>query len=102
MYATSQINPIFEKINALGAASDPAQQASIDEIKAEIKALQDRDQRLILGTHEHRHGYSQYLFLVPRHQAFGEAQFEPFLQEEYEPDREERLNTDTMDEPEVI
>lgn len=125
MYSNSQVKNIFQLIGALQQEPSEALQAVIREsgvpsqalqalireeeerskalqgLIHEAAVLQGRDQRLMLGVHEHKHGDSLYLFLVPKINEFGSSEFEDRLQEDFDPERE-FLRVEKMDDPEVI
>ena len=111
MFASKQIEVLFDKIGSLensacreGCETDltVVDSVALYEVLKEVKRLKSLNQRLVIGRHEHRHGDSVYLFLVPQDIEFGEDNFEAFLQEEFEPDMEEFLSVETMDEPTII
>lgn len=111
MYAKSQLEALFAKIQALKdsaiTGSGPDAVATVDPqdlaaIFAEAKKLEALNQDLILGTHEHKHGESRYLFLVPAGTVFSEDDLEARLQEEFEPEHGEFLTVEKVDKPEVI
>lgn len=111
MFASNQIEALFEKIGNLNdSASSEGCEADLTvvdtvalyEVLKEVKRLKNLNQRLLLGHHQHRHGDSVYLFLVPQGIEFGEDDLEARLQEDFEPDREEVLSVETMDAPTII
>lgn len=111
MYAKSQLEALCAKIQALKdsaiTGSGPDAVATVDPqdlaaIFAEAKKLEALNQDLFLGTHEHRHGDSRYMFLVPAGTVLSENDFEARLQEAFEPELGEFLNVEKMDPPEVI
>jgi len=111
MFALGQIEALFEKIGILrdsasseGCEADLAvvDSVALVEVVQEAKRLKVLNQQLLLGRHEHRHGDSVYLFLVPAGVEFGEDEFGRRLQKDFEPDKEEFLSVEMMCEPTII
>lgn len=111
MFTSKQIQDLFDKIADLeGSASDESCEKGLTVVDSEAllavlleaKQLKRLNQRLVLGCHSHRHGDSMYSFLVPQGTVFERAELEANLQEEFEPDRDEDLTVQDMDEPVVI
>jgi len=111
MFATKQIQDLFDKIADLeGSASNEGcesdlvvvDSAALLAVLGEVFRLKRLNQRLVLGCHAHRHGDSMYSFLVPQGTVFERAELEANLQEKFEPDRDEFLTVQDMDEPKVV
>ena len=110
MYASKQLDPFFDLINKLHQSADATgcsddltvvSQAALLALHQEAVRLQGLNQRLVIGSHEHKFGESTYLFLVPQGVEFGEDDLEVRLEEEFEPE-EEFLRVEQLEEPEVI
>ncbi|MBX8556965.1 hypothetical protein K5D56_26785 [Pseudomonas cichorii] len=101
MFSNEQVNYLFGLVDAVKAATEKDSEA-LRNLCGEVDRLKGRDQVLMLGTHEHKHGESHYLFLVPKNRGFGVDEFERHLQEAYEPEHDEFLRTDTMGAPVII
>ncbi|MDF9778998.1 hypothetical protein [Pseudomonas baetica] len=99
MYAKHQLADLFSLIEAIQGSEQDNNSGALTKLREEADRLKAQDQRLMLGMHQHRHGQSQYLFLVPAEKAFGSDDFEKYLQEEFEPDLEEELELVTMNKP---
>jgi hypothetical protein len=97
MFINSQLEPLFSMIDALSKIDD-----SVAALKAEAERLRALKQRLTLGWHEHRHGRSDYLFLVPEGKVFSEDDLVAHMEEEFEPEKDESLSVDSIDEPIVF
>lgn len=111
MFASKQIEALFDRIGNLedSASSEGCEadltvvdSVALHEVLKEVKRLKTLNQRLLFGRHEHRHGDSVYLFLVPQGIEFDKDDLESCLQEDFEPDMEEFLSVETMDEPTII
>lgn len=102
MYAKNQLADLFSLIEAIQGTEQDMDSGTLTKLREEAARLKAQDQRLMLGMHQHRHGQSQYLFLVPAEKAFGSDDFEEYLQEKFEPDLEENLELVTMNEPIAI
>jgi hypothetical protein len=102
MYANNQIHKLFTLIESIQGSADDVDSGALSALRTEVANLQARDQVLVKGSHEHRHGESTYLFLVPKGAVFAEEDFERLLVEEFEPDKDEFLTTETVDEPTVV
>lgn len=124
MFSNNQVNQLFQLIGALKQEPSDALQAfarecspsaalqslireeqertqALQGLLREVEVLKRRNQKLKLGIHEHKHGESLYLFLVPSINDFGKADFEELLQEEFD-EEFEFLRVDGIDEPQVI
>lgn len=111
MFASSQIEFLLSLIDNLkDSASSEGCEADLTvvdsvalyEVLKEANRIKKVNQRLLIGRHEHRHGESTYLFLVPQGIEFGQSDLEAHLQEEFEPSNDEFLSVETMDEPTLI
>ncbi len=99
MYTKNQIAELFTLIEAIQGSEQDKESGALTKLREEAARLKAMKQRIMLGMHQHRHGQSQYLFLVPAEKAFSSDDFEQYLQEEFEPDLEEELELVTMNEP---
>lgn len=99
MYAKHQLAALFCLIEAIQGSEQDNDSGALTKLREEAARLKAQGQRLMLGMHDHRHGQSQYLFLVPAEKAFGTDDFGAYLQEEFEPDLGEDLELVTMNEP---
>ncbi|MGF6281860.1 hypothetical protein ABH908_000107 [Pseudomonas frederiksbergensis] len=99
MYSKNQIAQLLTLIEAIQGSEQDKESGVLTKLREEAARLKAMKQRLMLGMHHHRHGQSQYLFLVPAEKDFGSDDFEQYLQEAFEPDLEEELELVTMDEP---
>jgi|GEM_PF-5870284 len=94
MYTKKQLTNLFALIESLKESIENT--PALEALVAEAARLQSLNQVLMLGTHQHDHGESQYLFLLPREMKFGNADFESYLQDDYEPELGEFLQVTTM------
>lgn len=94
MYTENQLSTLFALIGSLKESADA--NPAVEALAAEADRLKAISQVLVLGTHEHKHGESQYLFLVSKEMDFGVAAFEGYLQEDYEPELDEFLQVTTL------
>ncbi|MHC5194794.1 hypothetical protein ACYSUW_13665 [Pseudomonas frederiksbergensis] len=99
MFAKHQIAELLTLIEAIQGSEQDKNSGALAKLREEAARLKAKDQRLMLGMHQHGHGQSQYLFLVPAEKPFGSDDFEKYLKEVFEPDREEDLELVTMNEP---
>ncbi len=111
MFASKQVESLLTKIQHLyDSASNEGCESGLAVVDSndllavvqEARQLRNLNPRLLLGRHEHRHGESLYMFLVPAGTVFDEKSFEQRLIEDYEPEKEEFLRINDMGEPSVI
>lgn len=111
MYATNQVQPLFELIDALlqSASSEGCSDdltvvsfEALEKVSEKLQALKSNPQNLDIGVHEHRHGESVYVFLTPEAKPMTQDDFAAYLGSEYEPDRAESLLIYNGESPEVV
>lgn len=110
MYTRSQVQPLLAlvaEIASMSAADGCADGYTVtsgdavDAAAAVAKKLEGASFGLVIGQHDHRHGSSHYAFGVPAGAQFGEAEFQAFLGDQFEPDREEFANVIAFPEKEI-
>lgn len=111
MYIKAQLTPLLDALQGLRRSSSTegleqgltvVDSNALQTLLTEARRLQDMEQRLLLGSHEHRHGTSTYLFLVPKDAPFGEDELGANLQEDFEPEEGETLSVTDMGEPVLV
>ena len=124
MYSNGQVDQLFQLIGALQQEPSEALKALVRDLAPstalqslireeqeraqavqgllrEAEVLKGRKQQVKLGIHEHKHGESLYLYLVPAINNFGKEDFAELLQEDFD-EEFEVLRVEDLDEPEVI
>lgn len=98
MYADHQVKPLidgvgtlFRKVMEAPATGDTVTIpfADLQMLNAQAQALAVLEQRLIVATHSHRFGSTEYMFLAPKCDTFTDTDFANFLGNDYEPNRED-------------
>ena len=110
MYTRSQVLPLLALVAEIASqsAADGCADGytvtsgdAVDAAAAVAKQLEGASFELVIGQHDHRHGLSHYAFGVPAGVQFGEAEFQEFLGDDFEPEHEEFANAIAFPEKEV-
>jgi hypothetical protein len=99
MYTKAQLQPLLDAIERVlnnednAGCSDDLTVISLsacNDLRTAVDAL-PKVQILHLGMHDHRHGVSTQMFLVPEGFLFNDDRFKELLVEDFEPDLDESL-----------
>lgn len=101
MFARNQLDTLFSMIEDLEGSMDDVDSSALSDLRKEVERLKGLEQSLVVGAHVHRHGQSDYAFLVSKRDKFDFNLFEAMLEEDFEPHRGEELTWQTI-EPTVI
>jgi hypothetical protein len=91
MYHKSQLTRLFELIAEIQGSEIDHDACTLRDLNAEADRLKALEQVVVLGSHEHRHGATHYVFLKPVGTEFHGNEFEAKLQEDFEEDKGETL-----------
>lgn len=106
MYTRSQVTPLLALVAEIASMSTAdgytiTSGVAVDAAAAVAKQLEGASFELVIGRHDHRHGSSHYAFGVPAGVQFGDAEFQDYLGDDFEPYREQFANAIAFPEKEI-
>lgn len=110
MYLNKQILPLIALIEAIDLSADDtgcsddltvASRSAIEKAVAMARALESGARELVIGAHDHRHGPSLHAFAVAAGSGFDDNEFQEFLGELYEPERDESTSLTPVKEDDI-